>query len=173
MSEPTTVRDLPFFGYGADMVAFGLETRKILRKELGYDPDCGTIACPAQRAGYEPEKCDDSNPTANLYDRIIKARVKNDDVTRIDGDNVITEADAKRAWLDAIAFFHAAREEAFAIDSYTYDIHHPDQKPSTAILDAAYTVARRLGWDEDDDTPDDLRDIEPNVVSECESLIDR
>lgn len=131
------------FAFGNDHALPSLRSRRELASLFGEEyKDCETIACPAQRAGYSPAKRDGTEVVAHVYDQIVRHRVSDGDCSQVDGDNIVLEDDAKRAWLDATAHVK------WAVDSGTVDSR---RTYAAAAVSKGRIVARELGWLADDE----------------------
>jgi hypothetical protein len=115
---------------------------------MDAEPCDGTYKCPAVYAGYQPggDGGDMSLGVANTYDEIVKRRLWDDDSSRIDSEDLLTEPAAKAAWLDAIA---ACRYVTENDDDRSF--RRPVQKPSRTA-EVGEAIARDLGWLDDDET---------------------
>jgi hypothetical protein len=134
---------------GSRVFVFGSNTKDwyVLRqsaKELlttkDAEPCDGTYKCPAVYAGYPPGAGDTySSGVANVYDGIVKHRLREGGASRIDGEDLLTEDVAKAAWLDAIA---ACR---YGADNPSRAFRRPVDDPSRTA-EVGEAIARDLGW---------------------------
>ena len=115
-------------------------------KERFIEPFDGSFECPAVSAGYEPESGDLSVTVANVYDEIVNQR----DVIGID---LLSEEDAKEAWLDAVASVRFAAENDDVMLVYP-------ALDSEKHVRAGEAIARELGW------LDEGESVEPKRVEE-------
>jgi hypothetical protein len=111
------------------------------------DEPCGTYECPAAYAGFEPGGGDSSTGVANTYDTIVQHRLTYGDVSRLDDEDILKEADARAAWLDAIAACrHLAdlREAADETAEIRFMPQHVAEPRKTART--GESIAAGLGW---------------------------
>jgi hypothetical protein len=104
------------------------------------DEPCGTYECPAVYAGYQPGSDDYSAGVANTYDKIVKMRLGAGDIKRLDGEDLLTEAAAKSAWLDAIAACRYVAETDLVPPQFLR-AHFPMK-----TAEVGEDIARGLGW---------------------------
>jgi hypothetical protein len=129
------------FVFNTDAIGYrGMNTAaQDLLAEMREEP-CGTYECPAVYAGYQPGSGDDSAGVANTYDKIVKMRLGDGDIERLDDEDILREADAKVAWLDAIAACRSVAETDLVPPQFLR-AHLPLK---TAV--AGEAIARGLGW---------------------------
>jgi hypothetical protein len=104
------------------------------------DETCGTYECPATAAGHRPSTGDSSTGVANTYDKIVKIRLGAGDIERLDDEDILREADAKAAWLDAIAACRYAAENDVTLPVFLQP-HFPGKTAATGEA-----IACDLGW---------------------------
>jgi hypothetical protein len=129
------------FVFNTDAIGYrGMNTAaQDLLAEMREEP-CGTYECPAVYAGYQPGSGDDSAGVANTYDKIVKMRLGDGDIERLDDEDILREADAKAAWLDAIAACRYAAENDVTLPVFLQP-HFPGKTAATGEA-----IACDLGW---------------------------